>query len=218
MSIKQNLETLLQTIPANVKLVAVSKTQSSDAILQAYECGQRIFGENRHKELIEKVSTLPKDIIWHYIGAIQRSNVKYVVPRVSLIHSVDSDKLLEEINREAAKCSKVMDVLFEVHVASEQSKSGWSIDELNEYMAKKVYRDYLYIRVRGLMAMATNTDDQDKIRAEFNTIANLYKTIKSTYFKNISSFDTLSAGMSSDYQIAIECGSNMVRLGSKVFK
>lgn len=218
MGIKQNIETLLQTIPANVKLVAVSKTQSNDAILQAYECGQRIFGENRHKELMEKVSALPKDIVWHYIGALQRSNVKYVVPRVSLIHSVDSDKLLEEINKEAAKCSKVMDVLFEVHIANEQTKSGWSIEELSSYISKKTYRDYPYIRVRGLMAMATNTEDEEKIRSEFQILANLYKTFKTSHFKLNDSFNIISAGMSGDYEIAIECGANMIRLGSSIFK
>lgn len=218
MGIKQNLETLLQSIPSNVKLVAVSKTQSSDAILQAYGCGQRVFGENRHKELIEKVSALPKDIDWHYIGSLQRSNVKYVVPRVSLIHSVDCDKLLEEINKEAAKCSKVIDVLFEVHIASENTKSGWSIEELTSYLSEKRYRDYPYIRVRGLMAMATYTENKDQIRSEFKTLVDLFGSYKASFFKFNDSFNIISAGMSGDYEIAIECGANMIRLGSSIFK
>lgn len=218
MSIKQNLEQIKSDIPSHVKLVAVSKQQPISSIQQAYDQGQRVFGENRHKELIDKHTTLPNDIEWHFIGSLQRSNVKHVVPYVSMIHSVDSDKLLDEINRIAAKQGKVIDVLFEVHLAQEETKSGWDSDSLIKYIASKQDRAYAYIRVRGLMCMASNCDDQNIIKEEFTAIKELFNLIKHNYYRDISWFNTISAGMSGDYMMAIECGSNMIRVGSSIFK
>ena len=218
MSIKQNLEAIISTIPSNSTLIAVSKQQSMPSILEAYDSGIRLFGENRHKELVEKYNELPKDIIWHFIGSLQRSNVKYVVPIAALIHSVDSERLLETIDKEAAKCSKVMEVLFEVHVAREQSKMGWKEHELLEFLESGRYKALSNIKVRGVMAMASNIDDDSEIKREFGAVKELFDKIKNRCFAEESSFDTISAGMSNDYKVALECGANMVRIGSSIFK
>ncbi|MFI3315853.1 MAG: YggS family pyridoxal phosphate-dependent enzyme [Rikenellaceae bacterium] len=217
MSIKQNLERLKSTIPSGVELVVVSKRQPKESVLEAYEVGQRIFGENRHKELIDKYDNLPKDIEWHFIGSLQRTNVKYVVPRVALIHSVDSDKLLEEINKVAAQNSKVMDVLLEVHLAQESTKSGWDVDELVVYLASQAHLSYSNVRVCGLMAMATYTSNSEIVEGEFKQLKTIYDKIKSLYFEADDSFNIVSAGMSSDYELAIKHGANMVRIGSLLF-
>ena len=218
MSIKQNLEAILSTISSNNTLIAVSKGQPITSLVEVYDCGIRLFGENRHKELIEKHKELPADISWHFIGSLQRSNVKYVVPIATLIHSVDSERLLETINKEAAKASKIMDVLFEVHVAQEQSKSGWKEQDLIDFMESGRCDTLTNIRVRGIMAMASNTGDDNKIKEEFIAIKELFDSLKDRCFKGKTSFDTISAGMSNDYMIALECGANMVRVGSSIFK
>ncbi|MFI3321999.1 MAG: YggS family pyridoxal phosphate-dependent enzyme [Rikenellaceae bacterium] len=217
MSIKQNINSIISLIPKEVKLVAISKTKPCEAIMEAYDTGQRIFGENRHKELIEKFDTLPKDIKWHFIGSLQRTNVKYVVPRVELIHSVDSHNLLKEIDKEAAKNSKVMDVLLELHIAQEMSKSGWDRATLIEYLKSGAHSELKNVRIVGVMSMASYTYDTEQIRAEFRELKQIFDSIKEQFFADSDYFNTISAGMSGDYEIAIEEGSNMVRIGSTIF-
>lgn len=214
MSLAENFLSLKETLPDGVTLVAVSKTHPAEAIMEVYNAGQRIFGENRPQEMTEKYGQLPHDIRWHMIGHLQTNKVKYIAPFVELIHSVDTDKLLAVIDKEAAKNNRSIDVLFEVHVAQEETKSGWTVDELKEYVASGAWRAYGHIRVRGLMTVATQTDDTEQIRREFTCVRNLHDQLRATFG---SRFDTLSMGMTHDYAIAIECGATMVRIGSRIF-
>ena len=184
-------------------------------IRELYDAGQRIFGENRPQELREKYDQLPHDIRWHMIGHLQTNKVKYIAPFVELIHSVDSDRLLAVIDKEAAKNNRTIDVLFEIHVAAEETKSGWEPDELRAYLAGGAWRAYTHIRCRGLMTVATQTDDEARIRSEFTTVHDLLAELRDRYFD--ATFDTLSMGMTHDYPIAIACGATMVRIGSKIF-
>lgn len=215
MNITEQIISLRDSLPTEVTLVAVSKTHAPETVMEAYEAGQRIFGENRVQELTAKYEAMPKDIEWHLIGHLQTNKVKYIAPFVAMIQSVDSDRLLEVIDKEAAKNNRIIDILFEVHVADEESKSGWDIDELRAYIADGRIEQYKNIRVRGLMTIATLTDSKNKIRAEFTALKNLFDELQKTKFG--SQFDTLSMGMTSDYDLAIECGSNMVRVGSLIF-
>ena len=182
--------------------------------MEAYEAGQRIFGESRVQELLVKHEALPKDIEWQMIGHLQTNKVRQIVPFISLIQSVDSVRLIECINREAERIGRVVDILLEIHVAQEESKTGWKYEELVEYLHSEAFSTLNNIRVRGIMGMATNTDDEQTIRADFEQLAKHYNNLKPLFSEE---FDTLSMGMSDDYDLAIECGSTMVRIGSSIF-
>lgn len=214
MSVASQLEVVKSTLPEGVTLVAVSKMHPAALITEAYEAGQRVFGESRPQELKAKYEILPKDIRWHMIGHLQTNKVKYIVPFVSLIESVDSAHLLEAIDKEAAKCGRTVDCLFEIHVAAEETKTGWNYDELREYVAGGALASLRHVRMRGVMGIATNTDDESVIRHDFERLAQ-YRAELAAFFGE--EFDTLSMGMSDDYPIAIECGSTMVRVGSMIF-
>lgn len=214
MTIEQNINEIKATLPNGVKLVAVSKTFPASDIEEAYRCGQRAFGENRIQELNVKQPILPDDIEWHFIGSLQTNKIKYIAPYVSLIHSVDSARLLEAIDRQAEKCSRVIDVLFELHVAQEQSKHGWECDELLDYVLSGEAAKLKNVSLRGVMGMATFTDDTKQIRAEFRRIREVFDKLKN---EALPQLDTVSMGMSGDYRIAIEEGSTLVRIGSSIF-
>lgn len=214
MSITSKINEIRSTLPAGVTLVAVSKTHPAEAIREAYDSGQRIFGESRPQELKSKYEALPRDIEWHMIGHLQTNKVKYIAPFVALIHSVDSLRLLEVINREADKCGRVIDCLLEIHVAREESKTGWDYDELLAEVQRGAFSHLESVRVRGVMCIATNTDDEAVVRADFERLVN-YRNELAPHFGE--AFDVISMGMSDDYPLAIECGSTMVRVGSKIF-
>lgn len=214
MSVTSNLQTIRATLPEGVTLVAVSKFHPVEAIAEAYEAGQRVFGESRVQELVAKQQMLPKDIEWHMIGHLQTNKVRAIAPFVSLIHSVDSARLLECINREAERCGRTIDCLLEVHVAREQTKSGWEITELQEFVASGAIGELKNIRIRGIMGMATFTEDMAVVRSDFERLAAIKRELEPMFDSN---FDTLSMGMSDDYPIAIQCGSTMVRIGSSIF-
>lgn len=212
MSIAQNLQSIQSRLPGNVTLVAVSKTKPVADILQAYDAGQRIFGENKIQEMTDKFEQLPKDIEWHMIGHVQSNKVKYMAPYVALVHGVDSLKLLGEINRQAQKNNRIIDCLLQVYIAEEESKFGLDDQELAQLLSSDEFKAMQNVRIRGLMGMATFTEDQQQIRKEFDHLKAVFDTFATEY-----RFDTLSMGMSGDYQIAISSGSNMVRIGSSIF-
>ncbi len=214
MTIEQNIASIKASLPAGVKLVAVSKTFPADDISAAYGCGQRAFGENRIQELRAKHDLLPDDTEWHFIGSLQTNKIKYIAPYITLIHSVDSARLLEAVDAQAAKCGRKIDVLFEFHAARETTKHGWSEEELSEYVDSGAALGLGNIRLRGMMTMASFTDDVSVIRDEFRRTRRLFERL-STVFG--SGFDTLSMGMSGDYKIAVEEGSTLVRIGSSIF-
>ncbi len=214
MTIKERLNRIWGTLPAGVSLVAVSKFHPAERVMEAYEAGQRIFGESRPQEMAQKQATLPADIEWHMIGHLQTNKVKLIAPFVSLIASVDSDRLVEEIEKQAAKNERVIDILLEVHVADEETKSGWDIEELRSYLASGALDAMSHIRVRGVMTIATNTDDEAVIRRDFQAIKTIFEELKPRFGE---AFDTLSIGMSDDYPIALEYGSTMVRIGTAIF-
>ena len=202
---------------SQVELVAVSKTKSVEDIMVAYEAGQRAFGENLVQELVEKYDQLPKDIEWHQIGHLQTNKVKYIAPFIHLIHSVDSLKLLKEIDKQAKKNNRVIDCLLQVFIATEESKFGLDHVELIELLRSEEFEQLENIRIRGLMGIATLTENEKEIKEEFYELKNLFSSIKASYFRKNANFNILSMGMSSDYKIAIEQGSNMIRLGSTIF-
>lgn len=214
MSVTSNLQEIRATLPKGVTLVAVSKFHPVESIAEAYEAGQRVFGESRVQELVTKHQSLPADIEWHMIGHLQTNKVRAIAPFISLIHSVDSSRLLECINREAERCGRVIDCLLEVHVASEQTKSGWDAEQLREYVASGAIGELKSIRIRGVMGMATFTEDVAVVRSDFERLAAIKGELEPMFD---SSFDILSMGMSDDYPIAIQCGSTMVRVGSSIF-
>lgn len=201
----------------NAILVAISKTKSIDEIQTVYDAGQRVFGENKVQELVSKYETLPKDIQWHMVGNLQTNKVKYIAPFIHLIHSVDSLRLAIEINKQAIKNNRVIDVLLEIFIAAETSKSGFSEEELIDHLDIKAFDALKNIRIVGLMAMATNTKSQILIKNEFSRLKDFFEELKSTYFKDHPEFKELSIGMSSDYHIALEEGSTMIRVGSAIF-
>lgn len=201
----------------NVTLVAVSKTKPLDVIEEAYQAGQRVFGENLVQELVGKYEALPKDIQWHLIGHLQRNKVKYIAPFITLIHSVDSLKLLKEIDKQAAKNDRVIDCLLQVHIAEEETKFGLDHVELIELLRSEEFTALKNVRIRGLMGIATNTPNEREVKAEFGELKALFDGIKVSFFRHADSFDTLSMGMSADYKLAIEQGCTMVRLGSTLF-
>lgn len=217
MSIALNIHSILSEIPASVTLVAVSKTYGADKIEEAYEFGQRVFGENKVQELCDKQQVLPQDIQWHLIGHLQTNKVKYIAPFVSLIHSVDSLKLLQEINKRAAQQNRSIHCLLQMHIASEETKFGLSEQEAIELLESDTFSAMKNVTIAGLMGMATNTSNEAVIRAEFAGLKHFFNTLKASYFSTSDSFSTLSMGMSSDYKIAIEEGSTMIRVGSSIF-
>ncbi len=218
MSIEANILSLKTELdPLKVKLVAVSKTKPNEDILQAYQAGQRIFGENTVQELVKKQEELPKDIEWHLVGHLQSNKVKYIAPFISLIHAVDSLKLLVEINKQAQKNNRIINCLLQIHIADEDTKFGLDFDEAIELLRSSEYQQMQHIRIVGLMGIATNTENQKKVSEEFYELRTLFKGLKASFFQNSEDFTELSMGMSSDYKLAIEQGSTMVRLGSNIF-
>ena len=217
MSVQGNLQELKQTLPNSVILVAISKTHPVDVVMEAYNAGQRVFGENKVQEMVSKHEVMPKDIHWHLVGHLQTNKVKYISSFVSLIHSVDSLKLLSMINKEAEKVGRVIDCLLQVYIATEETKFGLSAQEVDDILKSSEYEQMKNVKVVGLMGMASFTNDEEKVKSEFHDLSDLFKKLKNTYFKEEESFKNLSMGMSGDYQIAIEEGSTMVRIGSSIF-
>jgi len=217
MKISENIIQILNEIPKNVKLVAVSKTKPNENILEAYNAGQRIFGENKVQDLVKKFEELPKDIQWHFIGHLQTNKVKFIACFVGLIHAVDSLNLLEKINSEAKKNNRIIDILFQIYIAEEESKFGLDYIELIEILNSEVYCNLKNVNVVGLMGMATYTDNIHQIRKEFASLKETFQKVKQTYFLDNDNFKEISMGMSGDYKIAIEEGSTMIRVGSNIF-
>jgi pyridoxal phosphate enzyme (YggS family) len=217
MGIAEKLAALGRGLPEGMTLVAVSKTKPDTMILEAYEAGHRDFGENKVQDLAAKAERLPRDIRWHMIGHLQRNKVKYLASFVHLIHGVDSQRLLETIEQEGRKNDRVIDCLLQVHIASEESKFGLSEDELTGILDAPVFRSMQHVRIRGLMGMATYTENREQIRAEFQRLKRIFDSIKASSRPGLEDFDQCSMGMSGDYKIAVEEGSTMVRIGSLIF-
>ncbi|KFF17090.1 YggS family pyridoxal phosphate-dependent enzyme [Flavobacterium hydatis] len=215
-SIKQNLVQIKSTIPEHVTLVAVSKTKPVTDLMEAYEAGQRIFGENKIQEMTDKWEEMPKDIQWHMIGHVQTNKVKFMAPFVSLIHGVDSLKLLQEIDKQALKNNRVIDCLLQIHIAEEETKFGLDEKELALLLASEDFHNLKNIQILGLMGMATFTENQNQIKKEFTHLKSIFDSLQATKTVNCN-LNTVSMGMSGDYQLAIECGSTMVRIGSSIF-
>lgn len=213
MPIAQNLTEIKSQLPAHVTLVAVSKTKPVADLMEAYHAGQRIFGENYVQELVEKHEALPKDIQWHFIGHLQSRKVKQLAPFVSLIHGVDSFKLLQEINKQAANNNRIIDCLLQIHIADEETKFGLDEEELNDILMSDDFKNLENIRIVGLMGMATFTENQNQIEKEFNHLKTIFDKLRTQN----SELKTLSMGMSGDFPLAISCGSTMVRIGSSIF-
>ena len=213
--IKENLERIRATVPTGTRLVAVSKTKPVEDLRAAYEAGQRVFGENKALEMRDKHEVLPKDIEWHFIGHLQSNKIKYIVPFVSLIHSIDSLPLLQAVEKEAAKHGRVVDSLLQFHIATEETKFGLNLAEAEELLSHRA--EMPHVRLVGVMGMATNTDDQALIRSEFRTLKGVFDLLKGRYFADRPEFCEISMGMSGDYPIAIEEGSTLVRVGSSIF-
>ena len=212
-----NLAEILKSIPKHVTLVAVSKTKPIENIQNLYDVGQRIFGENRVQELEEKHQALPKDIQWHLIGHLQRNKVKYIAPFVALIHSIDSERLLDEVNIQAKKNNRKIKVLLQFHIAQEETKFGFDLEEINELFSRRSPKTFDSIEFCGVMGMASFSDDENQVRKEFKNLKLIFNQLKSTYFFNLSSFSEISMGMSGDYNVAIEEGRTLVRVGSSLF-
>ena len=215
--IQEQLNKLKNSLPSHVTLIAVSKTKPISAIQEAYDVGQRHFGENKVQEMAEKQEQLPKDIFWHLIGHLQTNKVKYIAPFVSLIHSVDSLKLLQEINKQAIKNARVIDCLLQFHIAKEETKFGLSIEEAIELLESTEYNELKNIRLVGIMGMASFSDVLQVVHSEFQQLRSIYDHLKNTYFAQHNSFKEISMGMSGDYEIAIQEGSTMVRVGGLIF-
>jgi PLP dependent protein len=217
MSISSEIQRLKQELPAGTNLVAVSKFHPAEAVQEAYSAGQRIFGESRVQELCEKVNVCPDDVEWHFIGHLQTNKIKQIVPFISLIQGVDSLRLLQEINKEASKINRIVPCLLQIFIACEETKFGLSPDECRELVASGILIDLPFVEIRGLMGMASLTNDQTQVRTEFHTLKALFDDLKSTYFSEKPSFKELSMGMSDDYPMAVQEGSTMVRIGSRIF-
>ncbi len=215
--VAKNLHEVLDTLPDGVKLVAISKFHPKEYIEVAYHEGQRIFGESHEQELAGKVESLPKDIEWHFIGHLQTNKVKYIAPYISMIEAVDTVKLLKEINKQAAKHNRVINVLLELHIAEEDSKYGFTPDACREFLKSGEWRELKNVHISGLMMMASNVEDQEQIRKEMTFASNLFDELKASYFSDDPEFKERSWGMSHDYPIAVECHSTMVRVGTAIF-
>jgi pyridoxal phosphate enzyme (YggS family) len=216
-SVSDNLKEIKQLLPGGVTLVAVSKTKPEGLIMEAYHASHRIFGENKVQELVDKHEHLPDDIQWHMIGHLQRNKVKFIAPFVSLIHGVDSLKLLRVINKEGAKNNRVISCLLQVHIASEDTKFGLDENEVFELIESDEYKSFDHVKIRGLMGMATYTHDENRVIAEFGQLKKLFDDVSRQYFSGDDQFSILSVGMSGDYHLALKAGSNMVRVGSAIF-
>ena len=217
MDIKENLNRIKATLPAGVKLVAVSKTHPAEMLQEAYDAGQRIFGENKVQEMTAKSQVLPNDIEWHFIGHVQSNKIKMMAPYVSVIQGVDTYDKLAEIDRQAAKFSRHITCLLQLHIATEETKFGFSADECTAMLDEGKWKDLKNITIGGVMGMASNTDNEAQVLDEFRRLKQLFDSYKEKYFKDSPDFNTISAGMSGDYQLAIQSGSNMVRIGSSIF-
>ncbi len=217
MSISQNLQRVSQSLPKGVRLVAVSKFHPEEELMEAYEAGQRIFGESHEQELSRKVQVLPKDIRWHFIGHLQTNKVRFIAPYITMIEAVDSLKLLREINKQAARHERVIDVLLELHIAQEASKYGFTLDACRQMLDEGEWRELRNVRICGLMMMASNVDDDSQIRREMMTAADFFDEVKERWFADADYFCERSWGMSDDYPIALECRSTMVRVGTLIF-
>ena len=215
--IKENLEKIRVTLPKSVTLVAVSKTKPISDLQEAYDAGQRIFGENHALEMRDKHEVLPQDIQWHFIGHLQTNKIKYIIPFVKLIHSVDSANLLEAVNKEAAKHGRVVDCLLQFHIAMEETKFGLDLEEARQLLDSDTFKQMQNVRICGVMGMATFTDDMAEVRKEFKHLKEIFDTLKAKYFAEQSQFKEISMGMSDDYPIAVEEGATLVRVGSKIF-
>lgn len=216
-AISEHLETIKATLPSDVTLVAVSKYYPQEAVATAYKAGQRVFGESRAQELLPKYEALPKDISWHFIGHLQVNKVKYIAPFVSLIHSVDKESLLVEINRQASRYERTIPCLLQLHVAQEETKFGFTAEELESFLSNGQWKELKNIDIVGLMCMASNTDNISRVRSDFQKAKACFDYLKANYFSDSDTFCLRSWGMSGDYRIAIEEGSNMVRIGSAIF-
>ncbi|MEL1241911.1 YggS family pyridoxal phosphate-dependent enzyme [Flavobacterium flavipallidum] len=216
MSIQSNLHKIKSSLPENVTLVAVSKTKPVSDLMEAYNAGQRIFGENKIQEMLEKWEVMPKDIQWHMIGHVQTNKVKFMAPFVSLIHGVDSLKLLQEINKQAIKNNRIIDCLLQIHIADEETKFGFDEEELETLLNATEFQEMKNIRILGLMGMATFTDNQEQIQKEFTHLKSIFDSIQMQKNSTLN-LSILSMGMSGDYKLAIECGSTMIRVGSSIF-
>lgn len=215
--IQEEIQTIKAGLPESVRLVAVSKFHPIEALQEAYEGGQRIFGESKVQEMTQKYEALPKDIEWHFIGHLQTNKIKYIAPYVALIHGVDSYKLLSEINKQAAKAGRIIPCLLQIHIAQEETKFGFSTDECRTMLEEGNWRQLKNVQIAGVMGMATNTEDEAQIKREFSTLSAFFQEVKETYFREVSSFKEISMGMSDDYPIAIEEGSTLIRIGSRIF-
>ncbi len=217
MDIGKNISELVKSLPEEVRLVAVSKTKPNEDIMAAYDAGHRIFGENKVQDLTRKYEELPKDIEWHFIGHPQRNKVKYIAPFISLIHGVDSIKLLTEINKQGVKNNRVIKCLLQFHIAEENTKFGLSDHEAIELLESAEFKELKNVEIAGVMGMATYTDDEQQIRKEFRVLNNIFSTLKNRYFSTSEFFKEISMGMSGDFPIAVEEGSTLIRVGSKIF-
>jgi len=215
--IQEEIHRIQAGLPESVRLVAVSKFHPIEALQEAYEGGQRIFGESKVQEMTQKYEALPKDIEWHFIGHLQTNKIKYMAPYVALIHGVDSYKLLSEINKQAAKAGRIIPCLLQIHIAQEETKFGFSTDECRSMLEEGNWRQLKNVQIAGVMGMATNTEDEAQIKREFSTLSAFFQEVKETYFREVSSFKEISMGMSDDYPIAIEEGSTLIRIGSRIF-
>lgn len=215
--VKGHLRQVINRLPQGVRLVAISKYHPNEYIEAAYAEGQRVFGESHEQELKLKHETLPQDIVWHFIGHLQTNKVKYIAPYIDMVEAVDSLKLLKEIDKQAAKCGRVIDVLLELHIAEETTKYGLTLDACRQLLADGAWRQLQHVRICGLMMMASLTDDRDQIRREFTMAADFFDEVKLQYFADAPWFCERSWGMSDDYEIAVECRSTMVRIGTSIF-
>lgn len=215
--IKENLEKIRATVPEGVTLVAVSKTKPISDLQEAYDAGQRIFGENYPQEMRDKHEVLPQDIQWHFIGHLQTNKIKYIIPYVTLIHSIDTANLLEAVNKEAKKHDRVVDCLLQFHIALEETKFGLDLDEARQLLDSEVFKQMENVCICGVMGMGTFTDNMDEVRKEFKHLKSIFETLKKDYFANQPQFKEISMGMSEDYPIAIEEGATLIRVGSKIF-
>lgn len=217
MDIAANIASIKSEIAENVRLVAVSKTKPNEDILVAYNAGHKIFGENKVQEMVQKYEDLPKDIEWHFIGHLQTNKVKYIAPFVALVHGIDSLKLLKTVNKEAMKNQRKISCLLQFHIAEESTKFGFSLEEVKQLLESDEYKALANVQICGVMGMATYTDNEEQIRNEFKNLATIFKTLKNEYFSASEKFSEISMGMSDDYAIAVEEGSTMIRVGSKIF-
>ena len=217
MNIASNIKTLRESLPPQVSVVAVSKFHPTAQIREAYDAGQRLFGESRVQELVAKQQELPKDIEWHFIGTLQRNKVKQIAPFVTLIHSLDSERLMREIEKQGAACGRVISCLLQVHIAEEETKSGFSPDECRRFLEEGRWRACAHLQIAGMMGMATYTDNREQVRREFRQLKELFDESKAKHFAGDPSFRELSMGMSADYPIAIEEGSTLIRVGTLIF-